>query len=215
MCVHQDLTIKKKYYECKGRPTKEKHFEILKAKLGDFNQYADIGGYLTGNIKDNYMLSFERDGVVYPEIVEACLCEHWIKINRYIWHLETKQIYTLGSCCIKHFNIKKQCIECNAVHNRSKYNFCNSCENIRKFKERDLKKTERELAKYGKKRVRFGKYKHLKTVYEVFVEDPEYYAWCVEKHNEFLKTESPIIPGMAESNMFFNFWKYNFLQNKI
>ena len=68
-------------------------------------------------------------GEEHPEPKNRCVCNHAIKKNFYIINVSTKQILTLGMCCIKKFIPKsgRTCAECNAPHRNRRIDLCNVC----------------------------------------------------------------------------------------
>ena len=193
--------------------------EILKEKLGDFNNYIPIGGYTdkTNTKKSNYMKAFEEnENIKFPEYSNNCICTHWIKTQCYIMHIKTKEIYIVGNCCIKRFNIKKKCINCNGLHNRTKFNICAKCEKKQKEDIRENKKKEKEDIRENKKKekekiklkykyelkktklenkeITFGKYKY-KTIKYLFDNDISYIHWCISQSK---KDDSPIFKDIVK-----------------
>lgn len=136
------------------RLSKNNYHEILLQKLGNLDDYEYAGGYKSklNKEKNNYMLKFESEGIVYPELKKKCECNHWIIQNCYVRNIHTKEIFVIGNCCIKHFKIKKKCSECNIVHRRTKSTICIDCEKKEKNKEKNIDNL-------SSTKINFGKYK--------------------------------------------------------
>jgi hypothetical protein len=170
------------------------YHQKLKDKLGDFNQYAEIGRYTdkTNSKMNNYMKAFYLDNnIVWPEISNNCACGHWIIKQCYIQHIETKEIIVVGDCCINKFKIKKKCIECNQNHGRTKFNICKNCEDKRKeeLKESKIlqkkeKELEKEIEKYDNKILKFSKHKY-KTYKYIYDNHLDFIEWCYKKYLEY------------------------------
>lgn len=168
------------------------YFDNLKKKLGNFENYTAIGKYKSKNNeeKTNYMKAFEENSdLEWPKHSLLCVCGHWIKKQCYIQNILTNEIIVVGNCCIKKFNIKKKCIQCQNTHNRTKYNICIDCEfeiKIKVKKQKELNKEnlklQKEIYKYDNKILKFGKYK-FKTYKYVYDNDLNYIEWC---HNKYL-----------------------------
>lgn len=152
------------------RPAKKNYHLILLNKLGNLDDYTYAGGFKSklNEVKNNYMLKLESEGIEYPQIKKNCECTHWIMQNCYVMHIETKKVLVIGNCCIKHFQIKKRCSDCKRVHKRTKSNICNECE-------KQIKEKDRILST----KLNFGKYKGFSIGY-VEKHDINYLKWIYE-----------------------------------
>ena len=155
------------------RLTKKNYHLILLNKLGNLDEYEYAGGFKSklNEVKNNYMLKLENEGIEYPQIKKNCECTHWIMQNCYVMHIETKKVLVIGNCCIKHFQIKKKCSDCKKVHKRTKSNNSNECE--KQIKEKD---------KILSTKLNFGKYKGFSIGY-VEQNDINYLKWVYENFN--------------------------------
>ena len=110
----------------------EKFKQALFEKTKDKNlsNYIFCGGSKEKKDSDYF---FEKNPLitVLPNNVNDCLCGHDIKNNFYIQHKLTKEIFIVGSCCIKKWlpkeNQKKTCSECGERHRNRIVDLCNSC----------------------------------------------------------------------------------------
>ena len=160
------------------------YHQILLTKLKNLSDYEYAGGYTCKkNIeKNNYMKSFELEGIIYPDIKKECECTHWIKQNCYVRNINTKEILVIGNCCIRHFQIKKKCSDCKKLHKRTKSNICSDCD-------KELKKKD----KLKSTKLNFGKYKGYSIGY-VEEKDNGYLKYIYDKfditNNDYKKTNS-------------------------
>tara|TARA_R110000868_G_C10665664_1_gene746168 strand:- start:3 stop:647 length:645 start_codon:yes stop_codon:yes gene_type:complete len=192
----EEIKTKPSKYIKKEKP---KYYDILKNKLGDFDNYADVGRYLDKlNTKmNNYLKISKLDNFEWPEYSHNCMCSHWIIKQCYIQNIITREILVVGDCCIKHFKIKKKCIGCNKNHGRTKYNICNDCEKNKK-KELKLSKftqkiesekkieQQKKIYKYDNKILKFSKHK-FKTYKYIYDNHLDFIEWCEKKYLEYQK----------------------------
>lgn len=160
------------------RLAKKNYHLILLNKLGNLDDYEYAGGFKSklNEVKNNYMLKLESEGIEYPKKKKNCECTHWIMQNCYVMHSETKKVLVIGNCCIKHFQIKKKCSECKKVHRRTKNNLCIDC---------DIKhKTEnKEKDNLISTKLNFGKYKGFSIGY-VYENDLDYLNWIYKNFDK-------------------------------
>lgn len=177
--------------------SEKSYFDVLTAKLGDFNNYNAIGGFRSKeNIdKNNFLKTFLKNNphITLPPIVNHCACGHWIKVNCYIHNIITDEIKVVGNCCIKLFGITHKCTNCNEPFKRYSNSVCKKCEYDIKKKIADQKKVDRENKKKiadfenaknkaGKEKIKFGKWKGY-SIAAVSKEDLSYIKWCFDKYN--------------------------------
>ena len=177
---------------------KQDYAEKLRQLLCDFNQYSSIGGFTdkTNTTMSNYLKTFllNNPDLVLPPILKNCKCTHWIQVNCYIVNDLTREIITIGNCCINKFAIKHKCATCNKVFKRYKNAICTDCEKAVKKEISDKKKADRQLKKTAddfeklkkkadKQKFKFGKHKHSTFGHVASTNDQSYFKWCWNKNN--------------------------------
>lgn len=107
----------------------------LEKELGDLTKYRNTGWYYDGGIWEKYWgESSELEMVSPPTKMEKyadnrCKCGTKIDYHFLIEHMETKDLYFVGSKCINNFflnGLKRLCIQCNKP-NRCKTLRCKNC----------------------------------------------------------------------------------------
>lgn len=167
----------REYYNAKFKEELPKHsinqdFEKAKhewVRAGGYNpdsiEYDDDGVEHTkegnGQTSFSYYLAHFSMKFPQPEYETRCICTHHIKHNCYIYNPYNKKALVVGNCCIKQFlpNNRKTCEVCGDTHKRTTKNICQECE------------------KYGKKPMKFGKYKG-KPLLHVWKLNKDYLVWC-------------------------------------
>jgi len=123
----------------------------LKSKLGNFEDYENMGFYIdTLNTKKNhYMRAMEKydPNIKWPDFTNECECGRRIQQQCYIRHKMTKVIYVIGNCCIKKFNVKKNCVDCGALHDRTKSVQCKTCFETSGAKKQYIKEYQSKIVK--------------------------------------------------------------------
>lgn len=185
------------------------YYDNLIAVLGhDLTKYEYMGEYTdkTNQKMNAYMLNMVREGVIYPSLEFNCVCTHWIRVNCYIRHIETKEMFTIGNCCIKRFGIVKKCSVCHDKHTRTKYNICKKCEDhinhavkMDKLRIKNLEKLKSLKSSYESKIIKFGKYKNC-TLKEL-LDDTDYVKWCLKTYEI---NYSPIFAPLIEYQKLFS-----------
>jgi hypothetical protein len=102
------------------------------------NNFRCAGGFHPESDKKDSKLKREWEqafkGKERPNHKDRCLCNHHIKRNYYIKHIDDdEKILILGCCCIKRFLNKKgrRCDMCDELHKNRKTNRCNKCKDKR------------------------------------------------------------------------------------
>lgn len=162
-----------------------------------YNGLREIGG--SDREKD-----FTKVGSEYIMEGERCICGHEIKRCYDVRSRINGNVMTVGSCCVKKFDIKKRCDRCNTEHKNRKDNYCEACriaiknEEVERqvlerqllAQERQKKEIERQMRRnemllnniidedeIKNERITFGKYQG-RTWESVYNDKPEYVKWC-------------------------------------
>lgn len=191
--------------------TNNGYLERLRKPLIEFSKNKEevkkdftVEWFYCGNSKDNLNLFYEwNDGVDIPKHVGNCICGHDIEHNYWIKNKYTFKILTVGSCCMKKFDIgkvvTKKCEKCFEPHKNRSNNLCNNCRKILDEESKlkckmcdcslnknnktqvcsDCKPVDRELLY---ETVTFGKYSGL-SFKEILEKDFNYCRWIYKQEN--------------------------------
>jgi hypothetical protein len=106
-----------------------RYLQRLQSELGDLSEWEYAGGSRPNSAHIGYfILKFgkEKD---FPPIQDHCSCGHRILEQCFVYNNRSKQIKTLGNCCIKKYITKcnRTCEKCGGAHRNRKHNTCNAC----------------------------------------------------------------------------------------
>jgi hypothetical protein len=99
--------------------------KLLRDTLGPFEEWIWVGGTKRRTF---YKRHFGEDAP-FPALKQQCICGVEIKEQCWIEHKETKQLETIGNCCVKRFLPVGEarllrCALCDAPHRNRKHNLC-------------------------------------------------------------------------------------------